>query len=119
MAEKITLLRSTKNPYGRIHHRVLYYYTINPRIQDALSNDIASQSSSQLDNEAKLYLTSEDIAAINAGDAGFELLGVQQTGGETVQEFRSRVLADHAAREAAWIQDRRDEYSRAGIAVSS
>lgn len=119
MAGRITLLRSTDDGLGSVNRRVLFWYTIIPAITDAASNVIAPQSSDQItrDTSAVRYITTQDQDAINAGAAGFEIVDRLHTAGETLAQFRNRLLAEHTARQAAWIQARRDEVSSAGTSV--
>lgn len=118
MDDKIMLLKSTKHGYGTVRHRVLYFYAVNPRITDATGAEVVPQRSAGLDAEASSYLTTSERTAIDSGDAGFEILEREQTGGETNVAFRNRMQDDHASRKAGWVQDRRDQYALAGTSVS-
>jgi len=123
---KLTILRTWRLVHfvagtpGAQKHRVLYYYTINPVITDAATapHDVAPVSSGMLTPDAQRQCTGADAAAINAGTAGFEEHEVVQTFGETNAAFATRILADHAAREAWWVAARRAEYARAGTGTS-
>lgn len=120
MAAKLTLLRTEAEGFGTNRRKCFYWYTISPKIQDSLGNNIAPQNRNQLPplssngGSPLTYLTSGDLDALDAGDAGYEILDQFQTAGETLAQFRTRILADHAVRQAAWIQARRDQYAAAG-----
>lgn len=114
----IVLLKSTDHGHGTIKHRVLYYYEVDPRITDARSAEVAPQRSAGLDAEAANYLTPAQRGAIDTGDAGFEILEREQTGGETNTAFRNRMQDDYTHRKPGWVQDRRDQYALAGTSVS-
>jgi hypothetical protein len=120
MAAKITLLRTDPTTYGSQQRIVLYWYTITPKIQDSLGNNIATQNRNQLPPLSTTggtplpYLTAADLDSLDAGDSGYEIIVQTQTAGETLNSFRTRLLADHAARQTAWIQARRDQYAAAG-----
>jgi hypothetical protein len=119
MANKITLLKSTDDGYGGTQRRMLYWYVISPRITDAAANQIIPLTSANLPSDAALYVTAAaDLNAVNAGDAGFEVVQRLQTAGESNAAFTTRVRAEQAAREAAWIAAQRSAYALAGTAVN-
>lgn len=120
MAEKITVLRSTEESYGTISRTVMFWYPLNPVVQDSRGNTVVLQNRNTIrDASVLLYLASADLDALDAGTAAYEVLNAQQTAGETNTAFRSRMLANHTARAALWIASRRNEYAIAGLAVSS
>lgn len=120
MAEKITVLRSIEDQNKNLNRMVLFWYPISPAIQDVRSNVISTQTRSGIKDPAiLLYLTAADLDALDAGSAGYEVHTIQQTAGETNTAFRTRALAYHAIREAAWVASRRSEYAIAGLAVSA
>lgn len=120
MAAKITLLRTDPLTFSSVQRLVLYWYSIVPRIQDSLGLTIVPQNrngitpASNSGDSPLPYLTATDLDALDAGDAGYEILRQTQTAGETIVQFRNRLLADHAVRQAAWVQARRDQYAAAG-----
>lgn len=121
MAGRLTLLKSTELSYGSVRRRVLYWYVISPRITDSTGVEIAPQNRNQIpqgDGSPLLYLSTTDLTALDAGDAGYEILEQVQTGGETLAAFRNRLLADHTSRQSAWIASRRSEYAAAGTSVA-
>jgi hypothetical protein len=124
---EVTLLRSTKHPYGGISRRVLYWYDLLDAvdvpggiIKDTKNNTIAATPSSNLPEDAKRYTDVEvgANAALDTGNAGFEVFEFWQSGGEPNAALQVRLLADHAARQTWWVQDQRDRYALSGIGVS-
>lgn len=120
MAAKLTLLRSSAETFSNTTKQVLYWYTISPVVQDSLGNTIIVQAASTLDRfpDVLRYLTAGDRTALDAGQAGYELLNRMQTAGETNVAFRNRLLAEHSLREAAWITERRAEHAAAGTTAN-
>lgn len=116
--EEVTVLRSSREDYGGIMRRVLYWYTISPRVKNALNQDIAPQKSTELPDDALQYVDTAGKQALDSGDAGFEVVNRQQTAGETNTAYRNRILADHNARQLWFIQKQRDDYALTGTAVS-
>lgn len=117
--DKVTALRKPRiSVFGTDMIEILYWYTISPRIQDSLTNDIAPLTIADIPTEAVRYVSPADQTLIANGDAGFEKVGVSQTGGETNGAFLARVLADHTVREAAWVQEQRDIWALAGTGRS-
>lgn len=120
MAGRLTILKSTDVGMGSLSRRVLYWYTINPVIQDSVPQTIAPQNRNQIqqgDGSPLKYLSSTDLDSLDAGTAGYEIIQQLQTASETLTAYRNRLLADHTVRQAAWIQARRDEYAQAGTSV--
>ena len=121
MANKITLLRSTDDGLGGTQRIVLFWYVIAPRIKDSLNNDVAPQTSNQLQNAnggASKYVNSVDLAALDSGDAGFEIAARLQTAGETNAAFSARLKLEQAARQTAWIAQQQAIYGLAGTGVN-
>jgi hypothetical protein len=120
MAEKITVLRSSEESYGTINRTVMFWYPLSPVVQDSRGNTVVLQNRNTIrDANVLLYLAAADLDALDAGAAAYEVLNLQQTAGETNAAFRTRALANHAARGALWIASRRNEYAIAGLAVST
>ena len=116
--EKITALNKPSiGVRGTQAVTFLYWYTISPRVEDAATpaNEIVTTAASKLTAVAERYVDTADQTLLNDGDAGFEQVVREQTGGETNAAFLTRILADHAVREAAWIQEQRDIWDLAGI----
>jgi hypothetical protein len=119
MANKITLLKSTDDGYGGTQRRMLYWYVISPRITDAGSNQIIPLTSANVPSDAAVYVNAAaDLNALNAGDAGFEVVQRLQTAGETNAAFTIRIRAEQVARETAWVAAQRAAYALAGTAIN-
>lgn len=126
MAAKLTLLRTDPMTFGTVRRIVFYWYVISPKIQDAASppNNIAPQNRNQLPpttvngGSPLPYLTAADLDALDAGDNGYEIIEQIHTAGETLNAFRTRLLADHAARQTAWVQSKRDQYAASGTTAN-
>lgn len=120
MAEKITVLRSSEDQFGNLARTVLLWFPISPVIQDSRGNTIKIQTRADIRDPAiLLYLTTADLDALDAGQAGYEIASIQQTNGETNTAFRTRALAYHTVRAADWVAARRNEYAISGLAVSA
>jgi hypothetical protein len=122
MANKVTILEGTRQPYGGVSHRLLYWFAINPAITDGATPAtlIIPQSWSALPNDAKRYIAdgSADAIALNNGAAGFDIVERLQGPTETISAFATRILADHASYEAWWIGQQRARYQRSGQGTS-
>lgn len=119
MANEVTILDSTKDAYGAVTRRVLYWYTISPAITDSTGAKIIPQGRAHLSDDAARYLTEADKALIDTGDAGFEVRpAIVQTAGETNANFRTRILADHQARMTWWLDEQRAKYALSGTGAT-
>lgn len=117
--DKITLLRTDDDGHGTLRHRVLYWYDLAAApVLDAKGTKIVVRKATELPDEAALYATAADRAALNAGDADFEVLFREQTRGETRPALATRLLAEHAARGPEWVAMRRQQFADAGRGVN-
>lgn len=118
---RLTVLKSLDIGLGSTQHKILYWYTINPVIQDFLGNTVAPQNRNgipQGDTSPLLYLIASDLSSLDAGTSGYEVISQVQTASETLVAFRTRMTADHTARQTAWVAARRAEYAAAGNSVT-
>ncbi len=117
--DKITALKKApEDTFGTQRVTFLYWYVLNPRIQDSRGNDIVVIRASDLPEAGVVYVDSIDSNALNMGDAGFETMTRDRTAGETNVAFLARILADHSAREILWIQAQRNVWVLAGTGRS-
>lgn len=117
--QKLTLLRTESDGLNTLRHRVLYWYDIAATpVLDANGTKVVIRRSNELPVEAASYATAADRAALDAGDADFEVLFREQTRGETRAALATRLLAEHATRMPEWIAARRQQYADAGRGIS-
>ena len=130
--DKVMILQSREQEHGEKRHRLLYWYAIAPRVTDFLANEMTPQGRGDLPPDARQKIIARDrdvrpeasdwgepdLAMLDAGDAGFEILERTQSAGETLAAFAARMLADHGLRQAYWIQRQRQQHAQAGMSTS-
>lgn len=113
MAKEITGV-GVNQDNGRVETRMLYVFAISPRVVNSNGTEITPYDTNSIPQYLESQLPSGQLAAIDAGDAGYLFTSLTKSAGETSQAFSARVKLDYDELVAFELQRRRDEAVEAG-----
>lgn len=114
MAQEITALRSTEDAVGEKKWHLLYLYALASPITNYDGETVIHQTAADLPTEVVPLVSAAAKAALDAGNALFQMVGLTQTPGETDAAYLVRIRADYAARKTWFEAQVRERYARTG-----